>query len=442
MLWIMANLGLGIVESLVNWICIFSFMEANGQTIFRKKRWYVLGGMLAAAIQFGTAAAFPGNWMTVGVPLLLTLILGCLLFHRGPQALTFDILFAVVLVLGMECGIFIMNLIAQQIHFENVLQFGTFCLVIKIIIILLIAWRMIKWRKNELESTLPLRQALVIVALPGFSLFFLYSLLEMLGVYIQLEGVWLVLANIILLMLLNVYFLYLFGYLFRTKKLEAENEFFQMQNEMQYHYYEQLERKYQESRKIFHDMKNHLQAVEQLYEEKNKEAGDAYAKDLYHMLNIMGEKYYSSNHMLNIILNEKFSAARKAGIQVKAEIGDVVFDDLKDIDITSIFANLLDNAVEAASKAGEGAFLDLKIDSVQDFRVIQIRNSRKAGDGNMEKRSVDNSKDPGKAGNHRVKHMGLGLVNVQNALEKYHGSLEHSMSDTEYRISVMIPGRE
>lgn len=401
-----------------------------------------MGVVLAAAIQFGIGAVFPGNWLTVGGPLLLTLILGYLLFHRKPQALIFDILFAVILVLGMECGIFIMNLMAQQIHFENMLQFGTFCMVIKIIIILLIAWRMIKWRKNELESTLPLRQVLVIVALPGFSLFFLYSLLEMMSVYVQLEGVWLILVNIILLMLLNVYFLYLFGYLFRTKKLEAENEFFQMQNEMQYHYYEQLERKYQESRKIFHDMKNHLQAVEQLYEEKNKEAGDAYAKDLYHMLNIMGEKYYSSNHMLNIILNEKFSAARKAGVQVKAEIGDVVFDDLKDIDITSIFANLLDNAVEAASKAGEGAFLDLKIDVVQEFRVIQIRNSRRASDENMQKSAGDGSKEPGKERKTREKHMGLGLVNVQNALEKYHGSLERSMSETEYRISVMIPGRE
>ena len=118
----------------------------------------------------------------------------------------------------------------------------------------------------------------------------------------ELYGVRLMVVNLGALVLLNFWFLYLFGYWFRSHKLERQLAEFQMQNELQYRYYAELEQKYRESRKIMHDMKNHLQAVEHLYQAKDgQEQGGAYVKDLYHMLNLLGEKYYSSNRMLNII---------------------------------------------------------------------------------------------------------------------------------------------
>ena len=127
-------------------------------------------------------------------------------------------------------------------------------------------------------------------------------------------------------------------------------------------------------------MKNHLQAVEHLYQAKDgQEQGGAYVKDLYHMLNLLGEKYYSSNRMLNIICNDKLSLARHPAVAISVEIGDVDFSDLRDIDITTIFANLLDNALEAVEAFGEGAYLNLKIQEVHHFRVISIVNASRPG---------------------------------------------------------------
>lgn len=167
----------------------------------------------------------------------------------------------------------------------------------------------------------------------------------------------------------------------RADQLAQELRAFQIQSELQYKYYEDMERKYRESRKILHDMKNHLQAVESLYREgagsnaDEESRGNRYVKDLYHMVNMLGEKFYSSNHMLNIICNDKLSAARRRGIRVVAEIGDVDFSDLKDIDITTIFANLLDNATDAAAESGQDRFIEMKIQEIQNFRVISIINS-------------------------------------------------------------------
>lgn len=97
-------------------------------------------------------------------------------------------------------------------------------------------------------------------------------------------------------------------------------------------------------------MKNHLQAVEDLYAGQKTEAGDRYVKDLYHMLNVLGEKRYTENQMLNIILNEKIREAEAKGITVTVRVGDIDLSDIKEIDLTTIFANLLDNAIEAAGR--------------------------------------------------------------------------------------------
>ncbi|MDO5540545.1 MAG: GHKL domain-containing protein [Eubacteriales bacterium] len=427
MFWAILNLLLSIIEMIVLWGSVFCFMRVNNRTVYAAKPLYIISFILSAAADYAISLLFQGSWNGVIFQLIVTLLSGLLLFHRNMLAIILDILFSVVLVLGMEFGIFVFNIILAHVDiqiFPNPACTGCIAMSLKIILMLLLATAMIQWKKVHSGGQLSLRQTITVLILPAFSVFFLYSVIQMMTVYTQLYGLWLVLANIIALLLLNIYFLYLFRYLFRAAKLEQEMQMAQLQSELQYRYYEELEKKYRESRKILHDMKNHLQAVEQLYEGENKTAGDNYVQDLYHMIHVLGEKYYSSNQMLNIILNEKLLQASQSGIQVKAEVGDVNFDDIKDIDITTIFANLLDNAIEAA---GAQSWLELKIDNIQDFRVIKIRNG------------IHLSSD---ASSSKSNHMGLGLTNVRLALDKYHGSLESSSSEKEYCINIMIPGKE
>lgn len=427
MFWAICNLLLSLTEMLFLWISTFCFMKVNDQTLFYRRRWYGLSFFAACIAYCGIVVFCPENWISILLQILLTMILGFLLFHRKALPLILDLLFSVVLLLGMEGGIFLCNIILHHTGlqiFPNMAAVGCVSMVCKLLVTVPLAVAMIVWRKSQDSGTLTLRQTLTVLVLPAFSIFFFYSLAQMCTVYVQLHGLWLLLGNIAALLLLNVYFLYLFRYLFRVNKLEQEQEIARMQSELQYRHYEELEQKYRESRKILHDMKNHLQAVEQLYGEGDSGSGDNYVQNLYHMINILGEKYYSSNHMLNIILNEKLSQAQAQGIQVKAEVGDADFDDLQDMDITTIFANLLDNAIEAAGSSQDG-FLELKIDRIQDFRVIRIRNSK-----NLSGQTAKSS------------HMGLGLVNVRQALSKYHGSLEQQETEKEYGVDIMIPGKE
>lgn len=83
-------------------------------------------------------------------------------------------------------------------------------------------------------------QILLLLLLPLFSVLFLYSLIEMGHIYMELYGVRLMVVNLGALVLL-ILFLYLFGYWFRSHKLERQLAEFQMQNELQYRYYAELE---------------------------------------------------------------------------------------------------------------------------------------------------------------------------------------------------------
>lgn len=429
MFWGICNLLLSAVEVFVIWLGTFCFMRVNSRSIYRKKTWYVAGFFLTVTAMYLAILAANNGWSTLLVQIVMTAVLGAVLFHRKMLPLLLDILFSVVLIIGMECGIYVFNILLYHVGYDifpNPAAMGCAAMIFKMLILFPLISLMIWWKKNYSQGNLTLRQTLTVLVLPVFSVLFLYSMIRMSQVYIQLYGLWLLLINFIALLLLNIYFLYLFRYLFRVSRLEQQIRIAQVQSELQYRHYEELEKKYRESRKILHDMKNHLQAVEQLYEGENQEAGDQYVKKLYHMINILGEKYYSSNRMLNIILNEKLSQAQNLGIRVTAEVGDADFDDLENMDITVIFANLLDNAIEAAGNTEE-PWLELKIDAVNDFRVIRLRNSRS---------------DSPACQSEKQGHMGLGLVNVKHALDRYHGSMETCATEKEFSISIMMPGKE
>lgn len=260
---------------------------------------------------------------------------------------------------------------------------------------------------------------------PLFSIFIIVSLIILGNIYVQMYGAFLIVINITLLVFMNLYILYLFSYLSRNRRLENELEILSQQREMQYHYYEKLERKYQASRRMVHDIRNHLQAMEALIQEGEREAAGDYASGMYQMLNTLGRTQYSDNRMLNIILNDKAENAESLGVRMDVEVRDVHLSQMNDIDITTIFANLLDNAVEAAANACTDKYIRIRAGVFHDFAVIKIENSMPA--------SKNKVKSCGE------KHMGIGLENVRRTLQRYGGGIQTETDQMKYKVSITIP---
>ncbi len=284
---------------------------------------------------------------------------------------------------------------------------------------------LIRKRHHEDIST---KHYMANLILPVFSVVFIYSLVYFAQIYIDLFGVGLLLGNMVILLALNLYYPKMIEITEKNNHLQNEIMLYNQQEKLKFQYYEELERKYGESRRIIHDIRNHIIAMEELSKENYNEKALSYTKGIHQMLNDLGQKYYSSNKVLNIILNDKGPLMNSLEIVSDIRIGDVNLNVIEDIDITVIFGNILDNAIEAASESISKE-ITLRIDQVQDFISIRLTNTL----------LVQPVKQGGLYKSSKKDHTGIGLKNVKRAVEKYHGDLQFEGRDKLFSVSIMLP---
>lgn len=419
---IVLNFILGLSELLVLVYSAYYYMNHIGREIFRKKWWYVLAFLCYGVVFSILTPLFYSDYVNIGAGLLMVSLIGHFLFNKKGLYIFYYMFYMVcvcicqiAVLLGMQG---LLSYIRDPYAYYNI------CLALKILVVLCVTRFLVFVIRQKKMSRLTRWQHISIFLLPVFSLVFMMSMVIMGQVYAPLYGYGLMAVNMVILLAVNIFFVYLFGYMFKANNLENELKVFKNQNEIQFKYYSQMEKKYEDSRKVIHDMKNHLQAIERLYASRETGEAQSYVEDIYHMLNVLGEKYYTDHHMLNIILNDKLQEAEREGIMVRAAIGDVKLTGIKDLDITTIFANLLDNAIEAAREIKNDAYIDLKMDYFNEFIVVSIRNSM------------------GKSESTKEGHMGIGLENVRYTLEKYHGTLHTGVENGAFQVNIMLPKEE
>lgn len=129
--------------------------------------------------------------------------------------------------------------------------------------------------------------------------------------------------------------------------------------------------------------------------------------------------------MLNIILNDKLKKFPPE--QAECNLGGVELDFIADLDITAIFANLLDNAAEEGS-GKKDFWIRIRGEQIQNFIIIKITNP-------FVKHPAD--KRPSKPG-----HEGLGLQNVRQAIEKYHGDMKIRQEEGVFSVTLLFAVQE
>lgn len=221
-----------------------------------------------------------------------------------------------------------------------------------------------------------------------------------------------------LVLLINLYCFYFWHDVSKTQELKHKLELTQQQNELTHQFYADLEANYTKSRQVIHDIRNHLQMIEQ----SQKFAESHYVADVHQMLNALGMMYYTDNRMLNIILNDKLKKLEPE--QVTCRLRGVRLDFLSEMDTTTIFANLLDNALEAAQETAHFR-LQIQGEQIQDFCVIKLSNT------------TNGSYVPGRS--QKAGHEGIGLENVRNAVEKYHGELQMGQEGETFFVTLLFP---
>jgi hypothetical protein len=192
----------------------------------------------------------------------------------------------------------------------------------------------------------------------------------------------------------------------------------------QLNYFKSYQETQRETRRIRHDMKNHMICVYDLYSRGEYEMLGKYIEGLNDLTQNIEKEYHIGNDMADAILNEKYSAIKSHGIEFIIEGTMLGIDSIEPIDICTIFANALDNAIEAALKmnlSGSSIIISVKRDKKILFISFSNPCEKKSS---LEKKFLRTTKED--TNNH-----GFGLENIRMAAEKYKGDVQFHMVEQE-----------
>lgn len=223
-------------------------------------------------------------------------------------------------------------------------------------------------------------------------------------------------------------------YLYDSLSAESEEKSRRMLMEQQNRYYENqldiMRNSLETTKKMRHDLKNHLTALYALAVEDNNKNLISYLTNITEEISIIDEYSLTGNTVIDSIINFKLRGAKKDNIQVSIDINIPMDIHIKSYDMTIILGNLLDNAIEAVKKLEDNRSINISIKYFKGSIIVNIDNSY---DGQVSKKDdrIQTLKDDKE--NH-----GLGLDNVQKAVEKYKGTMEIDYDDNRFYISLII----
>lgn len=198
-------------------------------------------------------------------------------------------------------------------------------------------------------------------------------------------------------------------------------------------YIGQYKRNQVETRAFRHDINNNLAMAEMMLEEGHAEAAKEHISDMLGHIRSLSPQYVTGDEMLDIIISMKADKMKEKNIRFTL---DGVADgglNIKPMDMCSIFANALDNAIEAASVC-EDPQITFNIRRTEKYFIIKITNSASS--------RVDAGKLLSSSGYTSKKdkdHHGFGLMNVRRSVEDCSGILKAESDDRSFTLSIMMP---
>lgn len=234
----------------------------------------------------------------------------------------------------------------------------------------------------------------------------------------------------LILMIMNFFMLENYFSLNERYKMEIMYSQEMNKSQMDERYYRDLKEKYEETRRMIHDFKKHLTVIAMMNEAHHDV--QEYIEETTKHIDKTHVPFYSQNKILDIILNDKISYAKQKGIEIDAKISvelmGETFDFISEFDMVSLFANLLDNAIEAVENIDDKR-IELKIYNVKEMLHIEERNA--CHNQLKKKRNYYIST--------KKKHSGLGVSIMERMVDKYQGMFSIDIQDGVCNVFITIP---
>lgn len=236
----------------------------------------------------------------------------------------------------------------------------------------------------------------------------------------------------LVLLFTNVIVIYIHEKTIHTLIKNTELQLEHQKEKINEEYYANLEKQFDSSNILIHDIKKCLLNIRELSKELDSENIREYIDSIYDGYGIRELKQYSKNKLVNVIVSRYVDLCRKTEIDFSVDIRDVDFHFITDSDLTALLDNLLENAYEAA-KSSTKKQIDLRVDyRNENFLLIDLQN---ASDQKPKVKGNDLITTKQDAGVH-----GIGLKSISRIVKRYSGNMNYKY-DKDHKIfhtSIML----
>lgn len=315
------------------------------------------------------------------------------------------------------------NMLLVVIDCQNILRWEVYVIAIAIrIVSLIIIYEVLKNFKYKIKANDC--AVLSTVFMIGFAalMFSVYNVLNL----SKIPHILIFFSLTIFILIFLIVFLYSKNTMF-LREQEQKDKMQIAQLQQQFAYYQEKLKDEEKVRSVYHDMKNHLLVLQR---QINSPETAEMVEKLQSQVAMYEDYEHTGNDILDIILKEKSETAREKHIalSVTADLNGVDF--IEPLDVSTIFGNGLDNAIEASEKLSEEQRAILvKAGRVQNFFSVLIENSC-LQNREYTKQRTTKSDD--------FLH-GFGISNMRKAAEKYDGQLTIKCENEKFTLKILIP---
>ena len=183
-------------------------------------------------------------------------------------------------------------------------------------------------------------------------------------------------------------------------------------------YYEMMLAQNENQSILIHDIKKHLQSIKLLNEKHDSDKINAYIQQLMESSDLRETTNICDNEMLNAILCRYQRQCNDKHIHFHTDIRSGTVQYIYQHDLTSLFCNLLENAMESAENIPD-SFIELTVQKKENspFVVIILINfCQNTPVYNQEGVPVSHKLDNGRHG--------FGIKSIKKVVKQYHGNLQ------------------
>ena len=203
-----------------------------------------------------------------------------------------------------------------------------------------------------------------------------------------------------------------------------------MQNELYRTQFKEAEKKYDEMNKIHHDMKNHLQCISSLLDDKEYEKAESYVADIIkNKLDFEFKQINTGNRVVDAISNAKLTQCKNENILTTVNAGSIETS-IDDVDMCSLLGNIFDNAIEACREVEKNKKVHFEINQKKGYINIIMKNS-------IQNSVIENNPKLQTTKKHKDIH-GYGIKSVKGIVEKYNGMMELFEQDGFFIADIWI----